>query len=198
MTDLITLSDYKEYKTIKSSTKDGETQNLISQISALVENYCNRIFLDYYSTDITEWFDGKTEIVYLKHFPLVSVNHVYTSVNGGATKVELDLVDSSGVGDYFVDYDNETVRTSVAGTKFITTYNTPYRSLEIVYNAGYEEVPLDLKLAVLDLVAYYLDSESKPTKSLLGATLDNPLPYLANSFPPHIRRVLDLYRYSPG
>jgi hypothetical protein len=75
----------------------------------------------------------------------------------------------------------------------------PYRSLEVTYTAGYtnDTFPEDLKLALMDLVTYYEETESKPTKSMLGGTLDNPLPYLANSFPPHIRRILDLYRYSP-
>ena len=50
----------------------------------------------------------------------------------------------------------------------------------------------------MDIVAYIEDNQEKPTQNLLGATIDNPLPYIANSFPPHIRRVLDLYRYSPG
>ena len=99
-----------------------------------------------------------------------------------------------------IDLDEGTVRTQKIGTKFLAKgyYNTPYRSLEINYFAGYSELPADLKLVVLDIVSYIEAGEEKPTQNLMAASIDNPAPYVANSFPPHIRRVLDLYRYSPG
>lgn len=201
MTDLVSLSDYKEYKNITSSTRDGKFQAIITQASALVENYCARKFVDYASSPgVTEWFDAKTEIVQLKHFPLVQVNSVYTSIDGGITQTALTQDDPSYAG-FFVDLENAQVRTQTTGTKFLTSYNTPYRSLEINYFAGYEDrdaLPEDLKLAIMDIVTYYEDQENKPTQTLMGATVENALPYNANSFPPHIRRILDLYRYSPG
>lgn len=201
MTDLVKLSEYKEYKGIKSADRDGKFQGLITQASALVENYCARKFLDYASSPgITEWFDSNQEIVYLKYFPLIQVNSVNTSIDGGITQVAMTQDDPNGAG-FFVDLDEGTVRTQKTGDKFLTkgNYNTPYRSLEINYFAGYSDrdsLPADLKYAIFDMIAYTEDEESKPTKSLLGTTIDNPLPYIANSFPPHIRRVLDLYRDS--
>ena len=101
---------------------------------------------------------------------------------------------------YYVDLENGTVMTQKTGLKFRGSeyYDVPYRSLEINYFAGYDALPADLKLAILDLIAYYEDQENKPTQTLMGGTIENALPYAANSFPPHIRRVLDLYRYSPG
>ena len=200
MTDLIELSDYKEYKKITSSTRDGKIQALITQTSALVESYCGRKFLDYASSPgITEWFDSNTEVVYLKHFPLIQVNTVNVSADGGITQTLLTENDPDALG-YFVDLENGVVRTQKTGYKFNATayYNTPYRSLEINYFAGYTEVPEELKLAIMDIIAYYEDQETKPTQSLMGGTIENPVPYTANSFPPHIRRILDLYRYSPG
>ena len=203
MTDLVGLSDYKEYKNINSTTRDGKIQTIITQASSLVENYCARKFLDYASSPgVTEWFDSHTELVYLKHFPLIQVNSVNTSVDGGITQVALTQ-DDPNYGGFFVDLDNGVVRTQKKGDKFLeSSYrNTPYRSLEINYNAGYADrysLPADLNLAILDLVSYIEANEEKPTQALLGATLDNPLPYLANSFPPHIRRVLDLYRDMAG
>lgn len=201
MTDLITLSDYKEHKNITSSTRDGKFQAIITQASALVENYCARKFIDYGSSPgVTEWFDASTDIVYLKHFPLIQVIGVSTSVDGGITQVALTESDPSS-GGYFADLENGVVRTQKTGTKFLTSYNTVYRSLEVTYYSGYvdrDDLPADLKLAIIDIVAYIEDNQEKPTQSLLGGSIDNPGPYIANSFPPHIRRILDLYRYSPG
>ena len=200
MTDLIQLDEYKEYKQINSATRDGKIQTLITQVSSLIENYCARTFLDYAaSPGFTEWFDSDCEIVTLRQFPLIGVNSVSTSIDGGITQTVL-TENSTDYDGYYVDLENAQVRTQKTGNKFLSkgSYNTPYRSLEINYYAGYTSLPQDLRLAVMDLVAYYEDQENKPTQTLLGATIENPLPYAANSFPPHIRRILDLYRYSPG
>jgi len=195
MADLITLEQYKEYRSINSTANDGKFQSLISQVSALIEHYCNRDFTTYVGTDKVEWFDALTESVNLTLFPLISVTSVKTSIDGGITQVTLTVNDPSGAG-YFVDVEVGEIRTQKMGYKFLTSYNTPYRSLEVAYKAGYTVLPKDLELAVLDLVVYYQEQQSKPSQSLMSASIENPLPYLANSFPPHIRRVLDLYRYS--
>lgn len=199
MADLITLDEYKEYKGINSTQRDGKIQALITRVSALVENYCARKFMQYSTTQTArvEWFDGKTNKVYLKEFPVIAVISVKTSSDGGMTQTTLTEGASDKTG-YFVDLEEGSVFTQVSTQSFITSYDVEYRSLEITYTAGYTSstLPEDLKLCVLDLVHYYENDENAPTKSLLGATIDNPQPYIANSFPPHIRRILDLYRYS--
>lgn len=202
MTDLITLECFKEYKGIKSTPKDGKLQSLISMISELVEHYCNRRFTSFESiaNAKVEGFDAKTNIVYLTEFPVITVLNVFTSVDGGRTQLEIFEGTSPNVsGGYFADLENGTVATQRTVDKFLTQYDTPYRSLEVIYRAGYTEetLPEDLKLTVMDLIDYYESEQRHPSKSLAGATIDNPQPYLANSFPPHIRRVLDLYRFSP-
>jgi hypothetical protein len=197
MTDLISLDCYKAYKDIKSTGRDGKLQNLITQVSALIENYCNRKFIDYSSSPgITEWFDAKTSEVDLTHFPVIAVAGVTTSVDGGITQLALTEASSNYDG-YYIDLQNCRILEQ-KGLNFLDSYDIPYRSLEITYTAGYSQdgIPEDLKLAVQDLVHYYEENESKPTQTLLGGTRDNPLPYTANSFPAHIRRILDLYRYS--
>lgn len=199
MADLIRLADYKEYKNINSTSRDGKIQSIISSVSALIENYCARKFVDYsdISTPKVEWHDAKTNCVTLKEFPVISVISVKTSEDGGVTQTTLTEASPDKTG-YFVDLDNGTVFTQVSTEKFLYSYDVAYKSLEVTYTAGYtlDTVPEDLQLCVLDLVHYYENDENAPSKSLLGATIDNPQPYIANSFPPHIRRILDLYRYS--
>lgn len=201
MTDLLNLDCYKDYKDIKSSTRDGKLQSLITQVSAFIENYCNRKFISYSTSQNArvEWFDGKTNLVYLTEFPVLSVVSVKISDDGGITQETLTEGASDKSG-YFVDLEEGSVFTQQSVNDFIVSYDVVYRSLEVEYTAGYTEdtLPEDLKLATMDLIHYYEENENKPTQSLLGATRDNPLPYLANSLPPHIRRVLDLYRYSPN
>lgn len=200
MTDLITLAEYKEYKDITNPNRDGRFTALISRVSDLIEHYCNRKFTLYAGSGNakTEWHDGKTDIIYLKEFPVIVVESVKTSTDGGITQITLTEA-SSGNDGYFVDIEEGIIFSQIKNKKFVPSYNTPYRSLEVTYQAGYQEdeIPQDLKLAALDLVDYYEGGEKDPTKSLMGASIENPLPYIANSFPPHIRRILDLYRYSP-
>jgi len=193
MADLVTLEEFKEYKGLKNPTDDGKNQLLVSFVSSLIENYCNRKFKDYVLSDFTEWFDSKTDVVTLSGFPLISVTSVNISSDGGVTQT---LLSASSPIDYFVDIENGQVRTTVSGITFNSNYNTPYRSLEISYKYGYSDIPSDLKLAVFDTIDYYRDNKNVPSMNLAGASIDNPQPYIANSFPPHIRRILDLYRYS--
>ena len=70
-------------------------------------------------------------------------------------------------------------------------------AVRIVYKAGYSAVPADLKLAVLDLVTYYLKDEHKQRQSIAGASIQNQGSSGQSNnvgFPDHIKRVLDLYK----
>lgn len=68
-------------------------------------------------------------------------------------------------------------------------------AIEVTYRAGYEAsyVPLDLQVATLDYVKLlYKQDQEKKGFSFEGERGDQ-FP-LAGNFPPHIRRILDLYR----
>ena len=68
-------------------------------------------------------------------------------------------------------------------------------AVEVSYRAGYESgsVPLDLQVATLDYVKLlYKQDQEKKGFSFEGERGDQ-FP-LAGNFPPHIRRILDLYR----
>tara|TARA_R110001592_G_scaffold50745_2_gene156767 strand:- start:2204 stop:3541 length:1338 start_codon:yes stop_codon:yes gene_type:complete len=72
----------------------------------------------------------------------------------------------------------------------------PYPSgVKVVYRAGYEstEVPYDLQVATLDMVKlFHKQDQEKKGFSFEGERSDKYA--LAGNFPPHIRRILDLYR----
>lgn len=68
-------------------------------------------------------------------------------------------------------------------------------AVEVTYRAGYEttNVPLDLQVATLDYIKLlYKQDQEKKGFSFEGERGDQ-FP-LAGNFPPHIRRILDLYR----
>jgi len=72
----------------------------------------------------------------------------------------------------------------------------PYPSgVKVIYRAGYEstEVPYDLQVATLDMVKlFHKQDQEKKGFSFEGERSDKYA--LAGNFPPHIRRILDLYR----
>ena len=62
------------------------------------------------------------------------------------------------------------------------------------YTAGYEILPEDLKLAVLDLISYYIKNDSAVHSNKAPGTNTVQIEYVTTtSLPAHIRRVLDLY-----
>lgn len=180
MTTLIDIDEYKVYAKISSLEQDDKLEILANSISELVKSYCSRSFIDYYATDKEEYFNGGDDYWYTEEFPIVSITSLSYSADYGQTYTA--LVEYT---DYAVDKAND--RLIIFGAENIDFPN--YFKLE--YKAGFAAVPIDLKLALFDLLDYYMKKESTPRKQS-GST---ELYYITNSdFPPHIKRVLDLYR----
>lgn len=102
---------------------------------------------------------------FTKEFPLVEVLEV-TGGTGFVWDRELDCVE-------------------ILGTEEATN------QYMIRYKAGYPQTPEDLKLALLDLVDFYYRGESVPRKASGNVVMEF---VVDSSMPPHIKRVLDLYR----
>ena len=193
MAELVFLDDYKIYKNLTSTEDDARREDLIIKVSELVETYCNRKFSEYVSTPVTEYFNALETEVYLTHFPVIDISYVGVSSNGGATYTELTQ-DSSDASGYFLYPEEGKISTQKWGIPFLYTVQHPYKSLKVTYTAGYDSLPQDLTMAIFDLVHYYEHEEHNISKSLNAATLENPMPYNAINFPPHIVRILNQYR----
>lgn len=185
-TNLITLQEYKAYSGINSTNQDATINSLVPKVSSLVKQICRRTFVDYVDDYRVETVrGGPTGKIVLKETPLLQVASVEFSDDFGKNYVTLDEYDH-----YVVDQDHDTVEFVVGP---YTTYNKP-NAFKVTYTAGYETIPADLKLAVLDLVSYYLRSDSAvhSTKSANPNTMQ--IEYVSSTnLPAHIKRVLDLY-----
>lgn len=190
MADLITVDTYKELAGISSTKEDTKLDILVPAISQLVKNYCGNSIIDYYSTTKVETFniDWNTHIVQLTESPLVSVSAVQIRETFTAA------YETISTNDYFVDLDTDSIL-YVSGTGYMN-WPRGAGAVKVSYNAGYSSCPVDLQLAVADLITYYLRDEYKARQSLSGATRENPESSIRNSpaFPDHIKRVLDLYK----
>ncbi len=183
MANLITRAEYKAYANISSTNSDTELDAIIPKASQLVKTYCRRTFIDYIDEARTEVFEGGFSTLLLKETPVTQVLCVEQSINYGQTYTELlEFTDWVKSGDYVVCIDPRGFEPMVNGYK-------------VSYFAGYETVPDDLKLAVMDLVTYYRKNDaSVHNNKSPGGGGSVQLEYIMNTnFPAHIKRVLDLY-----
>ena len=194
MANLCTRADYKAYKKIEHAKDDSQIDVLVTSISELVKTYCGSTLIDYYGSDKTETFDifdtGTAE-VFLTESPLVSVSSVQErdSITDSYTTLTANT-------DYYVDTEHDRIF-RIDGAISAKAWPIGFASVKIVYRAGYSSTPHDLRLAIYDLITYYLKEEYKGRKSMAGATLQNETSTSIREdigFPDHIKRVLDMYR----
>ena len=200
MADLITLQQYKDFNGLESVKNDARINTIIDNVSQLVKNYCGSTIIDYASSAKTEYFNIKDDLVdtiILEESPVITVTSVQerTSQSDAYVTLITENSDSSGKYEYIIDMDSDSiVRTTSTGTK---SFPRGMKAVKVVYRAGYTSTPEDLKLAVFDLIKYYMKDERKERMSIAGASIENQLSTsLRNNigFPDHIKRVLDMYK----
>jgi len=181
--NLITKTEYKTYAGIKSTNYDSEIDVLIPRVSEFVKNYCRRTFVDFMDGAKNEIFDGGFNKFILSETPVVNILRVEYSADYGQTYTELTK---------FTDWvqQKDTV-VSLSSLGFVEQLNG-YRA---VYYAGYDDVPQDLALAVMDLLTYYRKNDGAVhNQKTPGGGGSVQLEYIMNTnLPAHIKRVLDLY-----
>jgi len=180
--NLITKAEYKTYASITSTNQDAEIDLLIPKVSELVKTYCRRTFVDYYDEAKTEVFDGGYGSLILKETPVTQVISVQRSTDYGQTYTKLTkFADWVPTGDFVVAIDPSGFKPMINGYK-------------VSYFAGYETVPEDLRLAVLDLVTYYRKNDGAIHSTKAPGTNAVQIEYISTtSLPAHIKRVLDFY-----
>ena len=194
MADLVTLSDYKDAEGIVSPKEDLRISSLIPSVSQLVKTYCGNSIVDFVSSDKTEDFDiyWDTFAVQLTESPVISI----TSVGERSGYDQSYTTLTTGAHEYYLDTRTDSVvRTNESGKRL--NWKHGLGAVRVTYRAGYDSTPADLKLAVFDLITYYLRDEHKERRTLGGASIQNQSSTTQRNnvtFPDHIKRVLDLYK----
>ena len=200
MANLCTLQEYKDFSGLKGVQEDARINTLIPQVTQVIKTYCGTSFVDYYSTDKTEYFDihdNLTTRVMLDESPLVSVSQVQERDSQSDAYVTLitENSDSSDKYEYVIDTTTDSIiRTSATGEK---AFKKGIKAIKVVYRAGYSATPADLKLAVFDLIKYYMKDERKARMQIAGAMVENQSTSGITGnigFPDHIKRILDFYK----
>jgi hypothetical protein len=181
--ELITRAEYKAYMGITSTNQDTEIDALIPKVSEFVKTYCRRRFIDWVSEAKTEYFNGGNESFILQETPVLQVLDVEFSADYGQNYTSLteftDWVLDDGV---------------IVNIKSGPAWPKQLRGYRVQYFGGFEAVPEDLKLAVLDLVTYYRQNDAAIHSPKAPGTNSVQIEYVStNKLPAHIRRVLDYY-----
>jgi len=186
---LVTKKEYKDYIGINGTNQDGEIDALVPRVSDLVKNYCRRTFIDYVDDAKIDYFNGGLLRYYPQEYPLIQLISVETSTDYGANYTEM-----TEYTDYIFDYETQSLY-SLSSTGVFPPLINGYK---FTYYAGYETVPEDLKLAIFDMITYYLKNESVVKNLRIPTTQIMQLEYgpMVTNFPPHIARVLNLYKSS--
>jgi hypothetical protein len=183
--DLVTLAEYKTYANILGTSQDAAISAMIPRISNLVKTTCRRTFLDYVDDPRVEVFRGGHDRLYLNESPLIALQSLEFSSDYGSTYTA--LVEFT---DYVVDVEDNAIEFIVEPYKSYKRVN----AFKATYTAGYEVLPPDLKLAVMDALMHQIrnDGAIHSTKNIGSNTTQ--MDYLTNAqLPAHIRRVLQLY-----
>lgn len=182
--NLITLAEYKAYKELVTTKQDALITTLLPKVSAFIKTYCRRTFVDYASTPKLEEFNGGTVKFILDEEPVIQVLNVQRSADHGQT-----WTDMARYTDYYLE----------VNTKYPVTLSTEaifpreFRYL-VTYTGGYTEVPEDLKLAALDLIAYYIKNDAAVHSNKAPGTNSVQIEYMSDAkLPANIKRVLDQY-----
>lgn len=199
-TNLITLAQYKDFAGLNGVSEDAKLNVIIPSVSQAVKTYCGTSFVDFYSSAKTEFFDIKdnhTTAIMLDESPIVSITSVQERDGQASAYVTLISENSDGSGKYEYTVDEET--DTIFRTEDTTDKAFPKgrKAVKVVYTAGYASTPGDLKLALFDLVKYYLKDERKERLSISGAQISNQVTTSLREnigFPDHIKRILDFYK----
>ena len=180
--DLVTKSEYKTYMGITSVNSDTEIDFLIPKVSDLVKSYCRRTFVDYVADIKIEYFDGGFKQFLLKETPIVTIASVAYSTDYGKTYTNLVKYT-----DWVIQGDSIRSLNPSGFAELINGY-------KVSYFAGYEALPGDLKLAVLDLIEYYSRNNGAVHSSRDLNPNTTQINYVASTnLPATIKRVLDQY-----
>lgn len=191
---LVTLDEYKAYAGISSTNQDTIIEALIPSVSELIKSYCRRSFLDYVDEAKVEYFNGGEAYYILKEFPVKAISAVEISTDYGKTYTEL-----TEYSDYVLDLDSDKLIALpyYGGTNKDAVFSKLIMGYKVTYYAGYDELPGDLKLAILDLITYYLKNDGSVHSPKAPGTNSVQIEYITTTaLPAHIARVLNLYKAS--
>lgn len=211
MAALVTLGEVKDYLLIVDNDKDAQLKNLANYASAAIESYCGRGFASLAVVD--EVHDGGQTSVFAARIPINNVTAVeeydgvqYVPLTGPDLTTGLRPnvgANANAVINYLWYPDTGQISRHVTegsgnpplDIQPLIRFKNFARGVKITYNGGYDDIPNDLKMATLDFIKLLWKQEQATSSFSLQGESKRNFSLASNSFPPHIKRILDLYRF---
>lgn len=179
VTSLTTLTDVKSYLGISVTTWDTILSTLITQVSASIEDYCERTFG---VTDYVDYYNGKrlVSILQLRNYPVVT----FTDIREDAARVfgSTSVIPTTN---YAVD--------NASGTIYFDGWRLSYgiKSVKVTYSAGYSTLPPAVVLACHKLMGAAFNKRKDDGQA--GASLGGVNFSYSADWTPDIHTLLDGY-----
>jgi hypothetical protein len=160
--DLCTLQELKDFMGIADTSKDSILTLYISGVSQAIQKKIGR---NIFNKDYIERYRGtNTAQLVLNNYPVNTVdmveyvyeNEVYRTLDD----YEYDLNQDGG----FLTKDDGWLIEGYSLGYMSNKIDFPRRHIRVTYNAGYTDVPFDLKLLCMQYISdlYILDTKKKP------------------------------------
>lgn len=186
-TELCSTADLKVLLGISSASQDSLLALVKAGVEAWAKTFTGRDLL-VPSTPYTEYYDGdETPILRLDQHPIVSVTSIH--IDGARTFSAAALVPATDIiGD---------AKSYALGFVELLTYrfSRGVKNVKVVYSAGYSTVPLDLSMAVKQIVAkQFKVAEKKMFAEGSYQVGDTTVTLSPDAFPKDALEVLRSYR----
>ena len=150
---LCQLSDVKTFLGITTTSTDAVLTSLITNVSAMIESFCNRTFA---LTTYTETRNGTgKDRLYLANGPVTAISAV--TVDG------YTVVASSNPATYGFVYDDSTVYIRPGG--YPDRFTKGVQNCAVTYAAGYAVIPPDVAQVCIEVVAYHFAKRDRMDKA---------------------------------
>jgi len=201
----VDLDSVKVYLELSNPEGDERLDVIIDSACKTIESYCGRTFS---SNNYIEYFDGGRSSIFINNIPINSINLIseydgaeyipLVSPNPDGTQINTKANSNTAQFMWYSDT-GEISRDASVGSGFLEinitkpkVFRNYPKGVRVEYNGGFDTIPADLKLATYDYIKSIWKGIDSEMVSFQGETI-RAFPNSAN-FPPHIRRILSLYR----
>jgi len=188
---LITLAEAKTYLKITTSGDDTIIEDLIDQISGMVETYLGRRLT---IGSLTEYYDGNgTSELILRRYPIVTITSLHIADNNRIFDDNAAIV----IADDLIIY---TQRGIIRLFNNGGAFTTGRANIRVIYDAGWDSVtaktvPHDIQLAVRQYVGQQYMKYVKRRHDIVSQNIgERTTTYVSDPLPKNVKALLDRHK----
>lgn len=186
MSQLCALADVQTYLGDSAASSGSVLSALITNASAMIEQYCNRVFAQ---ASYTETRNGRnTETLYMRQQPIMSVQSL--TIDG------ITVPASTNPKGYGYVFDDAQLYLRGARGPFgqPERFERGAQNIVVQYMAGFQTIPADVAQACIELVADKFAKRNRIDKSSETLGTQQTQAYVMTDMPARVKAALASYR----